>query len=220
MTGDNLDTNGNTVNLGFVDEPYPEGVHMCLIYSDEKERQSVIGKFIDQGLKDGHLTGYFGNSPDEETIRQELKDIGVVLPDDSEKQKLQVANAQGVYCPDNCFNPDKMLDVLKSYHDNAKTDGWPSVRVSGEMGWSLHDIPGSNRLFEYESAVNDLMKNRPFAAICQYDARLFTGEAILAAMKVHPVMIIGGQIVHNPFYMDTATFRQDKQFEFNGSLGI
>ncbi|MBF0368732.1 MAG: MEDS domain-containing protein [Magnetococcales bacterium] len=209
------------VNLGFVEEPFPEGIHMCLIYNDEAERRAVIGRFIDQGLKDGHVTSYFGDAPDTTAIRQELEEIGVHLPeDDSDQDLLHISQARHTYCPQDQFDPDRILASLGRFHDSAQARGHAFIRVSGEMGWALRGYAGSNRLFEYESRVNDFMTQHPFAAICQYDARRFSGDAILAAMKVHPVMVIRGQIVHNPFYMETAAFRQDKQFDFQGQLGM
>jgi hypothetical protein len=40
----------------------------------------------------------------------------------------------------------------------------------------------------------------PITVMCQYDLRLFDGAMMFEVMNVHPVMIVGGQIFHNPFY--------------------
>ncbi len=36
-------------------------------------------------------------------------------------------------------------------------------------------------------------------AHCQYDARRFDGATLFDVLKVHPMMIIRGQVVRNPF---------------------
>ena len=44
-------TNHVNVNLGFSEELFPAGPHVCLIYNSEEERNDVISKFIEAGLK-------------------------------------------------------------------------------------------------------------------------------------------------------------------------
>lgn len=49
------------VDMGFTQEPFPAGTHMCLIYSDEADRQRVIAKFLEAGLAAGEKVAYFGD---------------------------------------------------------------------------------------------------------------------------------------------------------------
>lgn len=77
------------------------------------------------------------------------------------------------------------------------------------MSWALKGVPGSDRLMEYEARVNDLLVKYPVTAICQYDARKFDGATILQCLKVHPHMIVHGQIIRNPYYMKTEDFLKE-----------
>ncbi len=59
---------------------------------------------------------------------------------------------------------------------------------------------------EYEARVNEISTTHPLTPICQYDANLFDGATILDVLKAHPMMIVHGQIVQNPYYMRPEEF--------------
>jgi len=59
---------------------------------------------------------------------------------------------------------------------------------------------------EYESKVSLLVKEYPINAVCQYDARAFDGSTILEVLKVHPLMIVRGKIIHNPYFEEPAEY--------------
>ena len=43
-------------------------------------------------------------------------------------------------------------------------------------------------------------------AHCQYDARRFDGATLFDVLNVHPMMIIRGQVVRNPYYVEPEHF--------------
>ena len=59
---------------------------------------------------------------------------------------------------------------------------------------------------EYESRVSMLLKEVPITAVCQYDANTFDGATIMEVLKVHPMMVIRGTVVHNPYYVPPEEF--------------
>ena len=88
--------------------------------------------------------------------------------------------------------------------------GYAGGRLTGEMSWALKHIPGSDRLIEYEGRINDLLKTYPLTAICQYDTRRFDGATIFEVLSVHPIMIVHGQIMRNPFYVPPNQYSEAK----------
>jgi hypothetical protein len=75
------------------------------------------------------------------------------------------------------------------------------------MTWSLasgrYDL---DLLMDYEARINDLVRDHPFTGCCQYDLRRFDGQAIMDVLQVHPVALIRGQLVLNPYYVEPAVF--------------
>jgi hypothetical protein len=103
-----------------------------------------------------------------------------------------------------------MLDRLRDIYVLHHAAGCAGARATGEMTWALHDIPGSDRLIEYEGRINDLLKTYPLTAICQYDTRRFDGATIFEVLSVHPIMIVHGQIMRNPFYVPPDQYSEAK----------
>jgi hypothetical protein len=75
------------------------------------------------------------------------------------------------------------------------------ARLAAEMTWATHHLPGTERLVEYEGRINDLLLDYPLTTLCQYDTRQFNGATIFELLNVHPVMVVHGQIMRNPFYV-------------------
>jgi hypothetical protein len=130
-----------------------------------------------------------------------LEKMDVIVPEKDIDAAFTAAYAQKTYCPDGTFIPDRMLATLRDFYDQSVDQGYPHCRVSGEMGWALKKLPGSDRLMEYESLVNRVVTTHPVTAVCQYDANRFDGATILKCLEVHPYMIVHGLVVHNPYYI-------------------
>ena len=189
--------------MGFTQQAFPPGTHMCMIYTHEAERRKIIGKFLESGILGGEKVSYFADIMKPEEVRAWLLDLGITLP---ESDGFSILAAERTYCPDGTFVPEKMLDTLRAFYERAIKDGYPAARGSGEMSWALKRIPGAERLMEYEALVNEVLLTHPVTAICQYDVNKFSGASILDVLKVHPMMIVYGQIVQNPYYMKPRDF--------------
>ena len=74
------------------------------------------------------------------------------------------------------------------------------------MSPEVQNVEGGNRLLEYESRVSLLLREHPVTAVCQYDARCFSGAMIMDILKVHPMMVVRGSVVHNPFFIPPEEF--------------
>lgn len=192
------------INLGFTAERFPAGAHMCYVYADEAERRTVISRYINSGLSAGELVGYFADV--EEGLDAYLAEMGVILPPEASSDRVRLASAHSVYYPDGTFVPERMLDGLRGMYLDGIGRGFTGVRATGEMNWALNGVPGAERLIEYEARVNLLVEEYPLTAMCQYDARRFDGATIYDVLRVHPMMVVHGQIMHNPYYVPPREF--------------
>ncbi|MBI4383640.1 MAG: MEDS domain-containing protein [Nitrospinae bacterium] len=194
------------VPMGFTGETFPAGTHMCLVYSDDAERLESIAKFLEAGILNNEKVGYFADAAPPDEIKKALLGHMSAGAARSDGAKLDVRTARDVYCPKGRFVPGEMLDTLRGFYDSAVEEGYGNARASGEMSWALKGIPGSDRLVEYEALINDLIVTHPLTPICQYNANLFDGATILNILKVHPMMIVHGQVVRNPYYQEPREF--------------
>jgi hypothetical protein len=185
------------ISLGFTAEPYPEGIHICYLYSDEEERRRFMEAFVSSGIKEGEAVVYLADAAPEmlEAATAGLCPGAPLLPG-----QFTAATAVETYCPNGQFVPQTMLDTLHAMYTSG-TATCNGVRGTGEMSWALHNIPGSERLIEYEAGINKLLLTDHFTVLCQYDLRRFSGATIFELLNVHPFMVVNGQIMRNPFYV-------------------
>lgn len=196
------------VALGFTEELVPVGTHMCLIYTDEKERQDSLLKFLLSGLKDHERVACFSESVSEEGIRAFLAGEGISYDDRKGQNAISISGAREIYFEGGVFDPDRMLKTLIHFYQHSKEHGFPAARVIGEMVPEVEQMPGGERLMEYESRVSLLVKECPVTTVCLYDAKTFDGETILNVLKVHPKMIVNGAVVKNPFFIEPELYLQ------------
>jgi hypothetical protein len=193
-----MNDQGQAVDMGFTQEVFPDCHHLCLIYDDEAQRQKIVSEYLAAGLKRGEIVRYFADTTAAGDVRAWLVALGVELREDG---PFGITTAESAYCPSGRFVPQDVLDNMVARYAMAKEAGYSGSRVSGEMTWALRDIPGSDRLLEYEIGINMLHDAFPHVGMCQYDARLFDGATLFKVLQVHPYMVAQGQIVRNPFYL-------------------
>lgn len=196
-----MNQNGaSPIHLGFSNETFYAGTHMCLVFRDEEERKNIVAKYVESGVLDHEKVGYFADTATTSDVLDWLAGMDVDISDALEKDSFAVQEAEKVYCPDGSFIPERMLNKLKEAYSSSIEEGYPNTRVTGEMSWALKGMSGSDRLIEYESKVNEVVVTHPVTAMCQYDANKFSGSLIYRALQVHPYMVVNGQLVENPYY--------------------
>ena len=198
------------VNMGFTNEEFPAGTHMCLIYNKEEEREKIISKYLQSGLSSSEMVAYFADDTSKEEMNEWLSEMGIDIYNPQVSNGFSLHSTSETYSPNGKFEVDEMLTNLKNLYISAKDKNFSAARVTGEISWALKGVPGSENLMEYESKINVLVKKYPVTAICQYDANKFDGATILECFKVHPFMIVPGQIVRNPYYLSPEEYLNQK----------
>ena len=153
------------------------------------------------GLRAGECTACFSESIGEGEIDDFLHSQNVSLNDAKSRGAFALSKTGDVYFPGGTFDPERMLGLLTDYHAKSVANGFPNARVIGEMTVEIERVPGGSRLLEYESRVSQLLRERPITSVCQYDARAFSGATIMEVLNVHPMMVVRGSVVRNPFYV-------------------
>lgn len=180
---------------------FPPGSHICYIYTDEAERREFVTRFIAGGFASGEKVAYLTDEPlTQDAVRDFLAGLGIVEPCGHTGQFF-LAEAEPTYCPDGLFQPERILNTWRALYRQTRNEQFPGLRVTGETTWLRKDLPGLDRWFEYEARLNWMVDECPFDGIlCQYDAHRLDGASLYEVLNVHPLMVVRGQITHNPFY--------------------
>lgn len=182
------------------------GTHICQVFSDDEERCDILFRFILNGLQGRDRIACYSEKAVEEGLREIFLQHDLSYDDCIREKRFTLSGTAQAYFENDIFDPDRMLDRLIRFHEEAIDSGHPGTRVIGEMTPAVQHLQGGDRLLEYESRVSLLVRERPIAAFCQYDANAFDGAAIMDILKVHPLMMVRGAVVKNPFFIPPETF--------------
>ena len=194
------------VSLGFTDEKFPAGTHICQVYGDDAEREDSILKFVLAGLRAEERTALFSDKTGVEELSTFLAENGVSHEAAEKAGLISVTSTRDIYFEDGKFDPDRMLGFLAEHYENSVAEGCPAARAIGEMHPDISDVPGGERLCEYESRITILVRDHPVTSVCQYDANAFDGKTIMDVLKVHPMMVVRGAVVRNPYFIEPEEF--------------
>jgi len=194
------------VSLGFTPEKFPVGVHICQIIQDDLERDQALMSYLLSGLEAGERVSCFSDRVHFSAIADYCEQHQVSLADAQKAKSFTLATTQETYFPGGDFQPERMIDLLREYQTSAAREGYPAARVIGEMAPEIQNMPGRSRLLEYEAKVTMLLRDHPVTSVCQYDARCFDGATIMDVLKVHPLMVLRGTVIRNPFFLPPEGF--------------
>ena len=69
------------------------------------------------------------------------------------------------------------------------------------MEWALEDLPGVHDIVEYETRLNQVLPAYHDPVVCTYDLSRFDAGVVIDIMRTHPMVIVGGILQENPFYV-------------------
>ncbi|MDQ7810828.1 MEDS domain-containing protein [Amycolatopsis sp. A133] len=179
-------------------EDVGHGDHLCLTFADDDEQRRVVTAYLRAGLERGERVKYFSDQCAPEQVLDWLDGAGTDPGPAVARGQLQITTAGRSYLAGGSFDADGMVATLQQEVTASLAAGYTGLRVSGEMGWALRDVPGADRLHEYEAKVNAVFDGSRASAVCQYDARRFDAETLTAVDRRH-----SGSVALEPLYVDT-----------------
>lgn len=182
-------------------EDLEPGDHLCSIYETEEEHRAVLTPFLRQGLERREKVLYITDAPTAESILDYLRDNGIDVEPYLASGQLAILTSDHAYTRGGVFDPDAMIALLGAETERALAEGYAALRVTGEMSWALQDLPGSERLIEYEAKLNEFFPDSKCLAMCQYDRRDFDPQVLLEVLRTHPIAVIGTEVCDNFYYI-------------------
>jgi hypothetical protein len=167
------------------------GDHYCGIYRTDDDHRAIIVDYIREGIRKHERMFYIVNIQTAAQLKTTLAQANIDVNELVDSRQLVILTAKEAYLKDGQFDPDKMISLLGEETDKALAEGYTALRATGEMTWALAGEPGSERLVEYESRLNEFFPNKKCYAVCQYDRRRFDAEMLLDILHTHPKVLYG-----------------------------
>ena len=184
--------------------------HVCAFFHSQEEEYQVMLPFIKEGLDRGEKAFHIVN-PDLQTDHlQRLAGAGIDTAELERRKQLELRVWEEAYLRSNGgFDLNDMLALIQEVLSDSQHDGFPLTRLVAHMEWSREDRPGVNDLIEYEARLNTILPQFPDPVICVYDLAQFDAATVMDILRTHPMVIIGGILQSNPFYVEPDEFLQE-----------
>ncbi len=198
-----------TAPIPFAGSHLDETRHVCAFFNSEDEEYRVLLPFIKDGFQCGHKAIHVVNAGQRQEHLQRLATAGIDATPAEQSGQLEVLVNTDVYLPDGRFDQDRMIAAFEQLASGNSEGQYPLSRICCRMDWAVEDRSRVDDVIEFESRVNDVWRHHEDAVICTYHLGQFSGHAVIDIMRTHPMVIIGGILQHNPFYIPPDEFLRE-----------
>jgi hypothetical protein len=180
--------------------------HICAFFNSIDEEHRVLRSFFKDGFDQGDKAFHLVDPQLCEEHLSRLAAAGINVQGAMDTGQLEVRRWQDSYLRGDHFDQNAMLALIEEVLQSAATAGYPLTRLLAHMEWALLHHPGVNDLVEYETRLNYVLPKYDDPVICAYDLSKFGAGVAMDIMRTHPVVIIGGVLQENPFFIPPDQF--------------
>ena len=186
--------------------------HIASVFRSESEQYSSAVPFILAGLENGDKCVYVTDRSSRESVVNELMKVRDIQ-NHLDAGHLTFMSRDETYLKGGHFDMNRMLGLWRETEKRALAEGYAGLRGTGEMSWYTSKKPGVENLVEYEARVNSLYPEIKPSFLCQYDEPSFDHSTMLDVVRVHPKVVIKGELCTNPYFMTPDEFLSFKRGE-------
>jgi len=176
--------------------------HICAFFNGMDEHYRVLELFIKEGLTKGDKEFHLIDPERREDHLRRLGDAGIDVDEAMASGQLEVHPWADGPLHGETFDQDTWLAGFEDVLQSGPASGYATTRFLAQMEWALVDMPGIGDMMEFETRVNYVVPKYDSPVICSYDLSKFGASTVIYALRTHPVVIIGGLLQENPFYVD------------------
>jgi hypothetical protein len=183
-----------------------EARHVCAFFNSDDEEYRVLFPFIKGGFECGDKAVHVVNPEQRSDHLQRLAAAGIDTAAAQQTGQLELRNNTETYLQEGHFDQDRMLAAFEQMASGNAKGGFRLSRIVCRMDWAVEGRSYVDNVVEFESRVNDVWRSHDDAVICTYHLAKFGGEAVIDILRTHPMVIIGGILHQNPFFVPPKEF--------------
>ncbi|MFZ3235300.1 MAG: MEDS domain-containing protein [Stellaceae bacterium] len=180
--------------------------HICAFFNGFDEQHRVLRSFIKEGFERGDKAFHIVDPELRGEHLRLLAEAGIEVEQVMGTGQLELRRWQDAYLRDDRFDQDAMLSLLEEVLRSGASSGYPLTRFMSCVEAALVDKAGVDSWLEYETRVNYVVPKYDNPVICTYDLSKFSAGIVMDMMRTHPVVIIGGLLQENPFFVPPDQF--------------
>lgn len=186
--------------------------HVCAFFNGLDEEHRVLRSFFKDGFDRGERAVHIVEADKRQDYLTRLLETGINVQEMMRSGRLDVLPWTDMYVRDHRFEQDAMLASVEELILSGAAAGYPRTRLVGHhMDWIFTDQPAVRGLLEYEARLNHVLSKYDAPVICNYDTSKFSASVAMDILRTHPLVIIGGLLRENPFYISPEQFLEEMQ---------
>ncbi len=183
--------------------------HACAFFNSQEEEYRLLVPFAKEGYDRGEHVFHIADPAQRQERLRRLEEAGIDFDAAERTGQVKVPVWEEVHLRGGRFDQDDMLALVEDVFKQAKSGGFGLTRFWANMEWSLLEHPGVEQLVEYESRLNQLVSRYDDVVVCTYDLNRFSAPLVMDILRTHPVVIIGGLLHENPFFVPPEEFLKE-----------
>jgi hypothetical protein len=199
----------STAPISFAGSALAETRHVCAFFNSEEEEYRVLLPFIKGGFECGHKAVHVVNAGQRGEHIGRLTAAGIDPVAAERSGQLEVKTNTETYLREGQFDKNRMLDAFEQMASSNAAGQFPLSRIVCRMDWAADGKSYMNDLIEFESRVNHVWEDHEDAVICTYHLGKFGGDTVIDIMRTHPMIIVGGILQRNPFFVPPSEFLRE-----------
>jgi MEDS: MEthanogen/methylotroph, DcmR Sensory domain len=212
MTADGHSQQFGAVNLG-------GHRHICAFFNSMDEEHRVLRSFYSDGFDRGEKATHIVDAENRDPYLKRLAEDGIDVRKMMGTGQLEVLPWTDMYVRDHRFDQDAMLASVEQLIQSGARAGYTHAKLVGHhMDWVFVDKPAVNNLLEYEARLNDLLSKYSAPVVCNYDVSQVSASVAIDIIRTHPVVIIGGLLQENPFFVPPDKFLEEMRGRRSGRV--
>jgi MEDS: MEthanogen/methylotroph, DcmR Sensory domain len=183
--------------------------HVCAFFRNREEEYRVLLPVTKEGFERGDKVFHIVDLEHRPERTRRLEEVGISPAAARRPGQVEIRPWEDTYLRGGRFDQEAMMTLLEETLRGARADGFGQTRMWANMEWALGEFPGVEDLVEYETRVNYFLPSYNDLVVCAYDLTKFGAGVMMDVLRTHPLVIIGGFLHENPFFVPPDEFLRE-----------
>ena len=198
-----------TAPIPFAGSQLGESRHVCAFFNSDDDEYRVLLPFIKDGFECGDKAIHVVNPDQYCDHLKRLDAVGIDTQAAQRSGQFELRTNTETYLRNGRFDQYRMLEAFEQWASDTAKAGFPRSRIVCHMDWAVEAGSQIDSLVEFESRVNEVWLRHEDAVICTYNLAKIGGDTVIDIMRTHPMIIIGGILQQNPFFVPPEEFLRE-----------
>jgi hypothetical protein len=183
--------------------------HVCGFFHSREEEYRVLLPLTKEGFQRGEKVFHMVDPEHRPERLRRLEEFGISPEAARPPGQVEVRAWEEAQLRGGRFDQEAMMSLIEETLRDAKADGFGQTQMWANMEWVLGAFPGVEDLVEFEARVNHILPKNDLLAVCAYDFTKFRAGIVMDVLRIHPLVIIGGFLHENPFFVPPDEFLRE-----------